>query len=85
MESVISPSSVAPYLPGTRDSRGKPTNEDWEHHRMIFEQLYSAECRPLKEVREVMERDYGFFGTYVFDLFLTSLHYRPFQYSKGKG
>lgn len=84
MQSFTSTPSVALHPPATRNPHGKPTNEDWEHHRAIFEQLYSAECRSLKEVKEFMERDYGFFATYVFNLFLTSSHHHPFQHQKGR-
>ena len=40
--------------------------QDWEEQRLRFQQLYSAEDRPLGEVMEVMEKEYGFRATYVY-------------------
>lgn len=37
--------------------------EDWDSHRSIFTHLYIDERKTLKEVMDIMQRDYGFFGT----------------------
>ncbi|KAI1842486.1 hypothetical protein JX266_011381 [Neoarthrinium moseri] len=36
---------------------------DWEEKRGVITRLYSSENRPLKEVMEIMEREYGFHAT----------------------
>ena len=39
------------------------TSDEWKRHRPLITQLYSEEGRTLKEVREQLERDYGFAPT----------------------
>jgi hypothetical protein len=57
----------SPPPPATR----RPISaQDWDVQRMTIERLYSTECRELREVMEIMERDYGFLATSVFPLVL---------------
>lgn len=37
--------------------------QDWQNQRTTFERLYITEHRTLREVVEIMERDYGFSAT----------------------
>lgn len=37
----------------------------WEQHKDRIRQLYLDENKPLREVMEIMGRDYGHFGRYV--------------------
>jgi hypothetical protein len=40
-----------------------PTQRDWDNYRSIFTELYQVEDRPLKEVKYLLERYYGFKAT----------------------
>jgi Clr5 domain len=51
------PSVVAPEPPK------HPTAQDWDNIKPVFTKLYSVENRALKEVKNVLERDYGFVAT----------------------
>jgi hypothetical protein len=62
MEQFAIPSNV----PMASSSRGRPVSaEDWEKNRETISQLYSTENKPLEEVMNVMELQYGFKATYV--------------------
>ncbi|TDZ61716.1 hypothetical protein CTRI78_v004137 [Colletotrichum trifolii] len=37
--------------------------DDWEHYRSIITRLYTEEKKPLRQVREVMERQFAFIAT----------------------
>ncbi|TEA12203.1 hypothetical protein C8034_v006446 [Colletotrichum sidae] len=37
--------------------------DDWEHNRSIITRLYKEEEKPLRQVREVMERQFAFIAT----------------------
>lgn len=39
------------------------TKDDWARHRKTIKQLYVDEEKPLKEVKAMMERDFGFYAT----------------------
>ncbi|KAH8174365.1 clr5 domain-containing protein [Sarocladium implicatum] len=47
-------------------------SEQWEAKRGIITQLYHEENKSLKEVMDILERDYGFSATYV------PLHFGPY-------
>lgn len=38
----------------------RPTQHDWNTHRVRLRQLYLEEDKTLKEVMAIMERDHGF-------------------------
>lgn len=40
----------------------------WEQYKPVMRRLYIDEERPLREVSEIMEKDFGFRATYVFPL-----------------
>ena len=61
-----SPCSSMLSLPVTRNSLRPGSAQDWERQRETIERLYSTEGRKLREVMEMMERDYGFVATYDF-------------------
>jgi hypothetical protein len=42
-----------------------PTAEEWERHRSLFTRLYVGENRTLKEIRQILARDYDFHATFV--------------------
>lgn len=37
-----------------------PSEDEWLRHKSTIKRLYLNEHRPLKEVMEIMKRDYGF-------------------------
>lgn len=39
------------------------SSDEWKRHRPLITRLYSDEGRTLKEVREQLEREYGFAPT----------------------
>ncbi|KAK1968715.1 hypothetical protein LY78DRAFT_679132 [Colletotrichum sublineola] len=45
--------------------KGKPyaTDDVWNCHRSIITRLYRDEKKPLKQLKEIMERDYNLFAT----------------------
>ena len=55
---------------GTTDATERPgrtriTQSDWNIHRETIVYLYRDCMQPLNQVREIMEREYGFFATLV--------------------
>jgi hypothetical protein len=42
-----------------------PTAQDWENHREVFTKLYRSQGRKLKDVKDIMEKRYGFRATYI--------------------
>lgn len=52
----------------SKDSREHSSGE-WELHKSTIQRLYVAEKRKLREVMEIMNRDYGFAATYVSGMF----------------
>jgi len=52
----------------SKDSREHSPGE-WELHKSTIQRLYVAERRKLREVMEIMNRDYGFAATYVSGMF----------------
>lgn len=44
-------------------SKTYATAEAWDCHRDTIVRLYQGERRTLKQVKEIMERDYLFFAT----------------------
>ena len=46
------------------DYRQGPTAEQWLEVKRIVQELYCNNKRPLKEVREILARDYNFRATY---------------------
>ena len=46
-------------------TRKRIPSDIWESKRQAITKLYQEEKRPLKEVMEIMERDYKFVATYV--------------------
>ena len=42
-----------------------PTAEEWERLRSLFTRLYVGENTTLKEIRQILARDYGFYATFV--------------------
>jgi hypothetical protein len=73
MDGVASSSSSFPPLRGLHDSRRDLSAQDWENQRPKIERLYSAEQKKLREVMQIMEKEYGFFATCVFLSFVSSL------------
>lgn len=52
-------SPVAAQVPQRRRMRD-PSQEEWAAHMPTIKRLYIDEKRPLKQVMEIMARDYGF-------------------------
>ena len=46
------------------DYRQGPSTEQWLNVRGVIQELYVIEERPLKEVREILARDYNFRASY---------------------
>jgi hypothetical protein len=46
-----------------RKTRKRIPSEQWETKRPVITKLYQVEKRSLKEVMEILERDYGFEAT----------------------
>jgi Clr5 domain len=46
-------------------SYAQPTRAEWNRCRPMIKRLYADEKKTLKEVMDVMERDYGLRATYV--------------------
>lgn len=55
---------IASPLPPSKTRKRVPA-EIWEVKRPIITRLYQEEKRSLKEVMDIMERDYKFTATYV--------------------
>lgn len=58
----------APVATGSTDAterhaRTRITQSDWNIHRETIVYLYRDRMQPLNQVRETMEREYGFFAT----------------------
>jgi hypothetical protein len=52
----------------SKDSR-EHSDLEWKSHKDNIEQLYKVQGLKLKEVMEIMKRDYGFAATYVLLIF----------------
>lgn len=63
MAGFTSPFGVLPLGPAALNPPRRLSARDWEDQRTIFEQLYVAEEKPLREVVEIMGRDHNFFAT----------------------
>jgi hypothetical protein len=50
-------------MSSSRNSEFDHTSEEWEAQRDIFTHYYAVEDKPLREVREIMEAQYGFRAT----------------------
>jgi hypothetical protein len=48
------------------DYRQGPSPEQWLDVQGVVQELYVTEERPLKEVREILARDYNFRASYEF-------------------
>jgi hypothetical protein len=48
------------------DYRQGPSAEQWLEVQGVVQELYVTEKRPLKEVREILARDYNFRASYEF-------------------
>ncbi|KAF7900036.1 hypothetical protein EAF00_004372 [Botryotinia globosa] len=61
------PSMVKPMLPPSKvTARPAPKEhsaEEWKRQRITFTKLYTTEDKPLKEVMNIMENEYGFRAT----------------------
>jgi Clr5 domain len=42
-----------------------PSVQDWGKIKLVFTRLYRTEGRTLKDVRTILQRDYGFVATYM--------------------
>lgn len=51
---------VAGQVRQRRRRRKDPGQEEWAAHMPTIKRLYMEEKRPLKQVMEIMARDYGF-------------------------
>ena len=82
MEAFVSRSSMDPPITTKRPRSAR----DWGDHQETITRLYSRDGSKLSEVMEVMEKEYGFYATYVgfFSLLrgLTSLLVRFTKTSK---
>jgi len=50
----------APAGPISHNARDPPTPQQWSSVQHIVRHLYVGEKLPLKEVKQILERDYGF-------------------------
>lgn len=41
-------------------------SDDWHEYREIIEQLYRNDQLKLRDVKQIMERDYKFFASYCY-------------------
>lgn len=64
---ISSASSWGPSSSGkmssSKNSEFDHTSEEWEAQRDIFTHYYAVEDKPLREVKEIMESQYGFRAT----------------------
>lgn len=51
-----------------------PTAQEWDKIKPVFTKLYRTENRPLREVKDILERNHGFVATYGHP----SVAYSPF-------
>lgn len=56
-------SSSPGKMSSSKHSEFDHTSEEWEAQRDIFTHYYAVEDKPLREVREIMESQYGFRAT----------------------
>jgi hypothetical protein len=58
---------MIPRVPMTTPLPFRPrSSEDWQPYRPIILNLYINDQLKLKDVKEIMERDYGFVASYLF-------------------
>ncbi|KIN01170.1 hypothetical protein OIDMADRAFT_145279 [Oidiodendron maius Zn] len=50
-------------MSSSRHSEYDHTSEEWEAQRDLFTHYYAVEDKPLREVKEIMENQYGFRAT----------------------
>lgn len=50
-------------MSSSRNSEYDHTSEEWEAQRDLFTHYYAVEDKPLREVKEIMENQYGFRAT----------------------
>lgn len=62
---VTMATNVANKAKISKRSSNSYSSDEWKRHRPLITQLYSDEGRTLKEVRDHLEREYGFAPTYV--------------------
>lgn len=62
---------MIPRAPMTNPLPFRPrSSEDWQPYRPIILNLYINDQLKLKDVKEIMERDYGFVASYIYSPFL---------------
>lgn len=57
--------SMIPRIPMTSLPFRPRSSEDWQPYRPIILNLYINDQLKLKDVKEIMERDYGFVASYL--------------------
>lgn len=50
-------------MSSSRNSEYDHTSQEWEAQRDLFTHYYAVEDKPLREVKEIMETQYGFRAT----------------------
>ena len=59
----FSPLASLERYDGARRTISDPSSGDWEAFRFIFTRYYKGQALPLRVVRDIMARQYGFIAT----------------------